>query len=400
MKNLKIAFIHNEKKIGTGAHYINDLMSQKLKGIEVEVKHYYPEGNLLDDVPIHLKGMRNILFFYSLLLHQEEILKCDIIQGTTYTPMAYIPFDIPVISHFGSTTKGFLDNVPRTEHVEKGLQQILKDLHSKNVFKELNLKTRRPLRDIASIEGYVARRADYCIATSKKVKSELMKQGVKAKNIGVIHNAIEDYWFRKKITKINTNPSLVYLGRIGNDIFTIKLKGVDRLIWLYKKYPKLNKYIYGMTSVKGLSEYLNSIPKTKFNANILKNRLPKYLSEHAGSILLNTSRYEGFSLSLVEGMSQGLVPVTFPVGVAPEIIKNGFNGFIVKTHAEAKKRIDYLIAHPEKRISMALNCIETSKDFRADIMAKDIKNVYEKIVSEKNIILKNKTLNRKIVSKK
>ena len=28
---MKIAFIHSEKKLGTGAHYINDLMSEKFK---------------------------------------------------------------------------------------------------------------------------------------------------------------------------------------------------------------------------------------------------------------------------------------------------------------------------------------------------------------------------------
>ncbi|EKD33253.1 MAG: hypothetical protein ACD_76C00058G0002 [uncultured bacterium] len=382
MRKIKVAFIHNEKKVGTGAHYINDLMSQKLKGLGVEVRHYYPEENLLDDVPTHLKGMRNILFFYSLLSQKDKILKCDIIQGTTYTTLAYLPFNIPVVSHFGSTTKGFLDNVPRSENTKLALRIILMELQAKNVFSELNLRTRRPLRDIASMEGYVARRADYCIATSKKVKSELIKQGVRLKDIGVIHNAIEDYWFAKKPKKFTRNPGLIYLGRIGNDIFTTKLKGIDRLIWLLKKYPKIKKQVYGITSIEKLIKYLKSIPRTNVRSNVRKDRLPSFLRAQAGSILLNTSRYEGFSLSLIEGMSQGLVPVTFPVGVAPEII-NGQNGYIVKTHSEAKKRIDYLLKHPERRIAMARNAIETSQNFRAEKMARAIKSIYESILKLK-----------------
>ncbi len=47
---MKVAFIHNEKKIGTGAHYINDLMSLKLKEAGVEMKNFYP--------------MRVLLYFY------------------------------------------------------------------------------------------------------------------------------------------------------------------------------------------------------------------------------------------------------------------------------------------------------------------------------------------------
>ena len=43
---MKIAFIHNDKKIGTGAHYINDLMATKLKERGVEIKNFYPRASL------------------------------------------------------------------------------------------------------------------------------------------------------------------------------------------------------------------------------------------------------------------------------------------------------------------------------------------------------------------
>ena len=58
---MKVAFIHNEKKIGTGAHYINDLMSLKLRESGVEMKNFYPRVSL--DAPVHLSGLKNILFF-------------------------------------------------------------------------------------------------------------------------------------------------------------------------------------------------------------------------------------------------------------------------------------------------------------------------------------------------
>lgn len=48
---MKIAFIHNEKKLGTGAHYINDLMTLKFRQRKVEVKNFYPKAELMDSPP-------------------------------------------------------------------------------------------------------------------------------------------------------------------------------------------------------------------------------------------------------------------------------------------------------------------------------------------------------------
>lgn len=59
---MKIAFIHNEQKIATGAHYINDLIAQKLRSRGIEVINFYPTNKLID-YPVHLKGLANILFF-------------------------------------------------------------------------------------------------------------------------------------------------------------------------------------------------------------------------------------------------------------------------------------------------------------------------------------------------
>src|SRR3989344_4968773 len=96
---LKIAFIHSDKKISTGAHHINELMSNALAERGVRVRSFFPRYQLAD-TPVHLKGIANILFFHSLLEHKEEILKNHIIQGTTYTPLPFLSFNVPVVCHF------------------------------------------------------------------------------------------------------------------------------------------------------------------------------------------------------------------------------------------------------------------------------------------------------------
>ncbi len=377
---MKIAFIHSDKKIGTGAHFINDLIACKLREKGAEVNNFYPQF-LLTDTPTHFKGINNILFFYSLLERREEILSHDIIQGTTYTPLAFLRFSKPVVSHFGSTTIGFLRSVPKTNRLGNGFSEVFLRLKQSGAIRELDIKTRRPLNDIASIEQYAAERADYIIATSDIVKNDLMSVGIKAEKIGVIHNAIEDYWFDVKNSTLENTPALVFLGRIGEDPFTLKLKGVDRLIWLFERFPEVKKFSVVMSRNKKLMQWMkNNIPNHTLVANVIKDTIPSLIQPYAGGIALLTSRYEGFSLSLIEAMSQGLVPIAFPVGVAPEIIRNGENGFIACTVEEAEEKIKLLLNNTALRHRLALAAKETAKQFKSDIMIEKTILLYNKIL--------------------
>ena len=377
---MKIAFIHSDKKIGTGAHFINDLIACKLRDKGVDVNNFYPQF-LLRDTPVHFKGINNILFFYSLLEKREEILRHDIIQGTTYTPLAFLRFSKPVVSHFGSTTIGFLKAVPKTNHLENGCSDIFPRLKQLGAIRELNIKTRRPLNDIASIEQYAAERADYIIATSDVVKRDLINIGITAEKIEVIYNAIEDYWFETPNNNLQSEPTIVFLGRIGEDPFTLKLKGVDRLIWLFEQFPEVKKFSIVMSRNKKLVQWMkNNIPNHSIIANAVKDGIPSLLKQYAGGIALLTSRYEGFSLSLIEAMSQGLVPISFSVGIAPEIIRNGENGFIVHTIEEAKEKIKLLLNDAALRHHLALAARETAKQLRSDTMIEKTLELYKRIL--------------------
>jgi len=377
---MKIAFIHSDKKIGTGARFINDLIACKLREKGVEVNNFYPQF-LLTDTPIHFKGINNILFFYSLLEKREEILRHDIIQGTTYTPLAFLRFSKPVVSHFGSTTIGFLKAVPKTNHLENGCSDVFIRLKQSGAIRELDIKTRRPLNDTASIEQYAAERADYIIATSDIVKKDLISVGVAAEKIEVIYNAIEDYWFETPNNSPKSEPTIVFLGRIGEDPFTLKLKGVDRLIWLFEQFPEVKKFSIVMSKNKKLVQWMkNNIPNHSIVANAVKDSIPSLLNQYIGGIVLLTSRYEGFSLSLIEAMSQWLVPISFSVGVAPEIIRNGENGFIVNTIEEAEEKIKLLLSDTALRHRLALAARETAKQFRSDTMIEKMLALYGKIL--------------------
>jgi poly(glycerol-phosphate) alpha-glucosyltransferase len=129
----------------------------------------------------------------------------------------------------------------------------------------------------------------------------------------------------------------------------------------------------------------NKIPNHHFFANLKKEQIPDWLHDKAGSILLITSRYEGFSLSLIEGMSQGLIPVTYPVGIAPEIIENGKNGFLIGTQSEGKKAIEHLLHLPkEDRHKMAVAAQETAQGFSSKTISKRLIEVYNETLKKRS----------------
>lgn len=376
---MQVAFIHNDKKIQTGAHYINDLMSTKLQERGVRVKHFYPRSRLLN-TDIALKGLQNILFFHSLLEHKNEILRCNLIQGTTYTPLAFLPFSTPIVAHFGSTTKGFLNTVPLTHNLDRASQSVIRSIHRDKVVTELNIKTRRPLRDIAEIESFVARRSKAVIATSSHVASELKEMNVLPERTHLVHNAIEDFWFHSN-QRDSRIPGIVYVGRIGSDVFTLKLKGFDRLVNIYREFPQTPKTTIAMTANRRIGPWMQaSFSAHSLFINLLKESIAEKLSQMKGSIILNPSRYEGFGLSMVEGMSQGLIPVSFPNGVALEIIKNGQNGYLVNSLREAKDVMREILENERLRADLSDAAQKTAQMFTADHMVDNLVAVYKKVL--------------------
>jgi len=377
---MKILYIHQDRKLSTGAHYVNDILVKGFRRDGVIVENVYPEQDLGYFHPL-LKGIRNILFFFSLIERKKDIASYDIIQGTTYTPLAFLHGNIPVFSMFGSTAYGFLKAVPNSKSLNKEHSDLLKIFNELKEKGALNCSASliQPVRDISRIEFHVAKNSRKVVATSQAVKSELIRNGVPQEKIEVIWNGIENFWFKAKPKKrVKKNAAIVYLGRMGEDGFTIKLKGINRMIYILRSFSHLDKLIIGLSEkIDFYGQIFQEIPKTVFYSNLKRRKVPKILKNNYGDIFINPSRYEGFCLSLVEAMSQGLIPVSFSVGVAPEIIKNGQNGFLVNSVRQMVHRINQLSQDRGKRAQMARAAMETARMFRSETMVKKYLELYQ-----------------------
>ena len=89
-----------------------------------------------------------------------------------------------------------------------------------------------------------AERADYITLLLSEIVKIIWRVSNCSRKIRVIHNAIEDYWFETPNVNLRNEPALIFLGRIGEDPFTLKLTGFDRLIWLFERFPSVEKIFH------------------------------------------------------------------------------------------------------------------------------------------------------------
>ncbi|MDO5144137.1 MAG: glycosyltransferase family 4 protein [bacterium] len=87
------------------------------------------------------------------------------------------------------------------------------------------------------------------------------------------------------------------------------------------------------------------------------------------AMMVMTSRYEGFPMTLLEAASRSLPMVVFDIKTGPnEIIQNGVNGYLCSKDSddEMVERIEALISSAELRKACARNSMETAKQFAID----------------------------------
>lgn len=164
---------------------------------------------------------------------------------------------------------------------------------------------------------------DSYIAVSEYLKSEMVKGGIAKDKITVIHNGIKIRPSKKHDGKLNIIGSV---GRLHS------VKGYDLLIQAFAKLddkkvllkiagegPELNK-------LKNLAVELGVEDRVEFVG--FKKDIYKFLD--SVDVYIQPSLTEGFGLSVVEAMSQGLPVIVTPAGSLKEIVKDRQTGVISK----------------------------------------------------------------------
>lgn len=110
--------------------------------------------------------------------------------------------------------------------------------------------------------------------------------------------------------------------------------------------------------------------------------LPYY---QRAKIFLMTSAFEGFGMTLVESLQQGVVPVVMDsFSSLHDIVKDGYNGRIVEEGdiMGFTEAVTELMENAEKRIGMAMNGLESSRLFSVETVTDRWERLFSSMASD------------------
>ncbi|MDB2151347.1 glycosyltransferase family 4 protein [Clostridium butyricum] len=206
---------------------------------------------------------------------------------------------------------------------------------------------------------------DGCIVLTNSDR-EKYNQILKVNNCITIYNPLS---FKSNIKTNCSNKNILFVGRLleeqkGLDLlvevfnFVVKQKDEWKLVIVGDgpDYKKLTNLI----SEKGIEKSVQIFPHT--------NKISYYYIN--SSILLSTSRWEGFGLVITEAMECGLPVIAFENSGPKEIIEDNINGILVKHEDinEMVMKILYLIDNRDIRLKLSKAAIERAKDFNCNVI--------------------------------
>jgi len=171
-------------------------------------------------------------------------------------------------------------------------------------------------------------------------------------------------------------------GKIGDCEIRFKIKGLDRALEVMSHLDNVHKVVISFSPNPDQYQKLFASYGVEFISNWPYEHLPHLIKE--ADIFMQTSRYEGFGLTLIEAMASSLACVSFPAGVATKVIKNGENGFLVSNTNEMIEKIDHLTQSKKERDKMGKKANSSvKKKYHINTMTKKYLDLFKKMKKEK-----------------
>ncbi|MFT6127345.1 MAG: glycosyltransferase involved in cell wall biosynthesis [Polaribacter sp.] len=223
---------------------------------------------------------------------------------------------------------------------------VKKVIHFRGSHLDINYKTFRPFSK--KLIKYACSMADAAIVQSDCLKSQF-KGLVKEEKVFVIPNTVDNLFKNLDRSQLSTMPQILFFGHLTKAKgYTDIVKAIPKVA---EKFPEVQFLFCGNIRRGEPGVKYNQITKERIvyedpfevEALLLSSKYKRNyqnLGIVSGDEKLNLikkswlfllpSYSEGFSRSVLESMAAGLPIVTTPVGANKDVIKNGYNGVLVK----------------------------------------------------------------------
>lgn len=169
-------------------------------------------------------------------------------------------------------------------------------------------------------------------------------------------------------------------------------KGFDTLIEIWKKVSALQAgWVLRIVGEGELEDELrsmivkNNLQDEVFLIPATLNIVEEYLN---ASILVMTSRYEGFGMVLLEAQTVGLPAVSFNCKCGPgDIIEDGVSGYLIPEGNKTMfaDTLLKLMGDKEQRTRMGKKAKMSSARYSKDVVMKQWLSLFENLIDDKNI---------------
>lgn len=279
-----------------------------------------------DDVQVHeiVKVNPNDTFFYNLkfqfailrkLKKFNKLCDYDIIHSHSgHLPHLFSQFQniAPMVVTVHATVKGLNKSISnydfKTDSTESYMNIFSKGIE---VFEKIGFNKANRLLPVSNFTLKQINE-DYGVDTANKVQ--------------VLHTAVDVNIFTPKNKEISEKPTILFAGRL------YAIKGVETFLNALEIITK-KKSVKALLVGRGNAEYVNQrlnsmMPSGDFSINglISHSQMPEIFDQ--SDILVVPSIYENCPITILEAMSSGKIVVASNVGGIPEIISDGYNGFL------------------------------------------------------------------------
>lgn len=171
---------------------------------------------------------------------------------------------------------------------------------------------------------------------------------------------------------------ILYAGRLDKE------KKVDLILRAFKGVEARNERALLMIVGEGTDEgklrdlaTSLSLRRVQWRPTAARQELSLLLSAADATVI--ASAQEGLPTIAMESLACGTLVVSTPVGIIPEIIKDGVNGYVVNDVSALSEIMEKALATSS---SMSRNCAESVRRFSWESVAKEVMAVYDEASSE------------------
>jgi len=227
-------------------------------------------------------------------------------------------------------------------------------------------------------------KCDLITCPSNYTKSELIKHKFK-KPIKVISNGIDLRIFKKMNKKtLNAKNNLLFVGRISHDKNIFHL--IDAFSLVVKENPKLKLILVGD------GPQMSSLKKHISDLKIQKNIIFKGMISHkslfnsnifnSSEIFVTSALTENQPITILEAQANRLVCVAPDSKGIPDLIKNNYNGILVKPNdkEDLAKKLLFIINNDVSRLRMRNNTFKEIKKHDIPNIINEWEKTYEEMI--------------------